>query len=120
MAREARGIEVFGRSATVVEFGPADRTSRTPALGAGALLVCLAATAALVAAVVERSRGSDLVELLTWVALVASALAVLGGAAALLTGRGRTLGFVAMVLGALSNPWLLSLLLDWAASLPGS
>jgi hypothetical protein len=113
----ARGIEVFGRNATVVEFGPADRTQRTPALGAGAVLVAVAGMAAFAAAVIERSRGSGLVELLTWIALGASAIAVLGGLVALLTGRGRTLGFAAVVLGALSNPWVLTQLLQWAAAL---
>lgn len=114
MAREARGIEVFGRGATVVEFGPADRTPRTPALGAGALLIALAAVAALAAAVIERT------DLFAWIALIASAVAVLAGAVALLTGRGRMPGFAAIVIGALSNPWLLSRLLEWAAALPAS
>ena len=114
MAREARGIEVFGRGATVVEFGPADRTPRTPALGAGALLVAVGAAVALAAAVIERT------DLFAWIALVASALAVIGGAAALVTGRGRMPGFVALVIGALSNPWLLTRLLEWAAALPTS
>ena len=113
----ARGIEVFGRGATVVEYGARDRTPRTPALGAGAVLLAVMAVAALTAAVVERSRGSDFVELLTWIALGASAVAVLGGLVALVTGRGRTLGFVAITLGALSNPWVLTQLLQWAAGL---
>ena len=111
----ARGIEVFGRGATVVEYGVRSRAPRTPALGAGAVLVAVAAIAALAAAVIERSRGSGLVELLTWIALAASAIAVLVGLVALLTGRGRLAGFAAVVLGALANPWLLSLLLAWAA-----
>ncbi len=116
----ARGIEVFGRTATVVEYGPAERGPRTPALGAGAVLVAVAALAALVAAVIERSRGSDLVDMLTWVALGASCLAVLGGLGALLTGRGRLAGLIAVVVGALANPWLLTRLLEWAAGLHSS
>jgi uncharacterized membrane protein YfcA len=117
MAREARGIEVFGRGATVVEFGPRDRTPRTPALGAAAVLLAVMAAAALIAAIVERSRGSDFVDLLAWIALGASALAVLGGLAAVVTGRGRLPGFVAVVLGALANPWALTRMLEWAATL---
>ncbi len=105
----ARGIEVFGRNATVVEFGPADRSPRTPALGAGAVLIAVAAVASLVAAVIERG------ELFTWIALGASAAAVLLGLVALVTGRGRLTGFVAVVVGALANPWLLTRLLEWAA-----
>jgi hypothetical protein len=115
MAREARGIEVFGRGATVVEYGPRDRTPRTPALGAGAVLVAIIALAALVGAIVERARGSAFVEVLTWIALGASALAVFGGLAAMLTGRGRLAGCVAVVVGALANPWVLSRVLEWAA-----
>ena len=117
MAREVSGIEVFGRGATVVDYGPADRTPRTPTLGAGAVLLAVMAVAALSGAIVERSRGSDLVELFTWIALGASSLAVLAGLAALLTGRGRLPGFVAIVLGALSNPWVLTQVLGWAFTL---
>lgn len=109
MAREARGIEVFGRGATVVEYGPRDRTPRTPALGAGAVLVAVMAVAALAGALIERSA------LFTWVALGASAVAVLAGLAAVLTGRGRIPGLVAAVVGALANPWVLSAVLAWAA-----
>ena len=105
----ARGIEVFGRNATVVEFGATDRSPRTPALGAGAVLIAIAAIAALVAAVIERG------ELFAWIALGASAAAVLLGVAALVTGRGRLAGFCAVLLGALANPWVLSRLLEWAA-----
>jgi len=105
----ARGIEVFGRGATVVEFGPRDRTPRTPALGAGAVLVAVMAVAALTAALIERS------ELFTWIALGASAVAVLAGLAAVATGRGRIPGFIAVAVGALANPWVLSIVLTWAA-----
>ena len=105
----ARGIEVFGRNATVVEFGPAERGPRTPALGAGALLLAVAAVAALVAAVIERG------ELFAWIALGVSAAAVLLGLAALLTGRGRLTGFAAVIIGAFASPWVLTGLLEWAA-----
>jgi hypothetical protein len=117
MAREARGIEVFGRGATVVEMGPRERAARTPALGAAALLVAVAAIAALGAALIERAGVGGFAELFTWIALGASVLAVLGGLAALVTGRGRAVGFVAVILGAGANPWLLSLVLGWAAAL---
>lgn len=105
----ARGIEVFGRNATVVEFGPRDRTPRTPALGAGAVLLAVMAVAALAAALIERSA------VFTWIALGASAVPVLAGLAALVTGRGRIPGLIAVAVGALANPWVLSIVLDWAA-----
>ena len=112
MARETRGIEVFGRGATVVEAAP--RGERTPALGGAAVLVAILAVAALVGAVVERS------DLFTWIALGASAVAVLGGLLALLSGRGRLAGLLAVLIGALANPWLLSLALHWFERLPTS
>ena len=114
MARETRGIEVFGRGATVVEVGPRERVPRTPALGAAAILVAVIALAALAAAVVERS------ELFTWIALVASVVAAAGGLVALLSGRGRLAGLIAIVLGVLANPWSLSQLLLWLEQLPTS
>lgn len=116
----ARGIEVFGRGATIVEYGPAERAQRTRALGAAAVLIAVIAVVALVAAIIERSRGSDFVEIFTWIALVASSLAVLAGLFAVVTGRGRIPGLVAVVAGALANPWLLTQLLMWAETLPGS
>ena len=95
----------------MVEYGADDRTPRTPALGAGAVLIAVMAVAALVAAIVERSA------LFTWIALAASAAAVLAGLFALVTGRGRIPGFIAVVVGAVANPWVLTQLLQWAAGL---
>ena len=99
---------MFGRAATVVEHGPRDRAPRTPALGAGALLVAIMAVAAVIAALLERSA------LFTWIALVASGVAVLAGVVAVVTGRGRIPGLVAMLAGAIANPWVLATVLTWA------
>ena len=99
---------MFGRAATVVEHGPRDRAPRTPALGAGALLVAIMAVAAVIAALLERSA------LFTWIALGASGVAVLAGVVAVVTGRGRIPGLVAMLAGAIANPWILSIVLTWA------
>ena len=112
----ARGIEVFGRGATVVE---PRRRPRTPALGVASLLLAVIAVAALAGAVLERAARSGLAPALTWVALAVSAVAVLAGVAAMLTGRGRRLGLLGVLLGALANPWLLSRLLEAASALPG-
>jgi hypothetical protein len=108
MARESRGIEVFGRGATIVEQAPRERT---PALGGAAVLIALIAIAALTAAIVERTP------LFTWIALGASVVAAVAGLIALLTGRGRLAGLIALVLGALANPWVLTQLLEWGATL---
>lgn len=118
MARDSAGIEVFGRGATTVDDSPRDRGPRTPALGAGSILLAILAAAAFVAAVIERARGSDLVELFTWIALGGSTLAALAGAAALLTGRGRLTGFLGLLLGLAANPWVLGQVLEYAAGLP--
>ena len=72
------------------------------------MLVAVMAVAALAGALIERSA------LFTWIALVASAVAVVAGLAAVLTGRGRIPGLVAVAVGALANPWVLSVVLAWA------
>jgi hypothetical protein len=112
----ARGIEVFGRGATVVEPRPRRRTA---ALGIGSVLLAVVAIAAVVGALAERTDRTGLAPALTWVALAVSAAAVLAGAVAVITGRGRRLGLLGGVLGALANPWLLSRLLEAAAALQG-
>ena len=117
MARETMGIEVFGRGATTVDTSPRDRGPRTPALGAGSVMLAILAAAALAAAIIERARGSDVVELFAWIALGGSALAVVAGLVALLTGRGRLTGFLGLLLGLAANPWLLGQLLDYVARL---
>jgi hypothetical protein len=118
MAREAAGIEVFGRGVRTVEVSPREHGPRTPALGAGSVLLALLAVSALVAALIERERGSDLAELFTWIAMAGSAVAVVAGLFALLTGRGRLAGFLGALFGAAANPWVLSRVLEYAAGLP--
>ena len=117
MARESAGIEIFGRRATIVDTSPRGFVPRTPALGAGSVLVAIIAAAAFVAAVIERARGTDLVELFIWIAMGTSIVAVAMGVAAVITGRGRLPGFLGALLGLVANPWLLSRVLEYAASL---
>ena len=117
MAREPAGIEIFGRRATVVDTSPRARAPRTAALGAGSVLVAIVAAAAFAAAVIERARGTDLVELFIWIAMVASVVAVAMGIAAAVTGRGRFAGFLGALLGLVANPWLLGRVLELAAGL---
>jgi hypothetical protein len=118
MARESAGIEVFGRGATTVDNSPRAQGPRTPALGAGSVLLAILAAAAFAAAVIERGRGSDFVDLFTWIALAGSVLAAVAGLAALFTGRGRLAGFLGLLLGLAANPWVLGRVLEYAASLP--
>jgi hypothetical protein len=55
--------------------------------------------------------------LLAYLATGASVVAVLCGAAAVVTGRGRGWGAIAIVIGILGSPPLLTRLLDWASGL---
>jgi hypothetical protein len=112
MAKESRGIEVFGRGATFVE--PRDRNAPSRWLGGAALLASLVALVLLVLALSALTAGEDSVAL-GQAAFVASAVGAVLGLAALLSGRGRLFGLVALALGAAANPWLLHRLLDWAA-----
>jgi hypothetical protein len=113
MVREAQGIEIFGRDAPTIDTSSRESVPRSAALGAGAILLAVLAAVAFAGAVLERSFGEQAANVFTIVALAASALAVLAGLAAVLTGRGRLAGLVAMVLGAAANPWLLGIVLRW-------
>lgn len=113
---EARGIEVFGRGATVVETRAAP--ARGPALGVLALVVGLLVAAATACGVVSALGGAS--EVARWWALGAiggSILAVLLGVAALATGRGVGAGLAGLLIGTLANPWVLTRLLEAAAAL---
>ncbi len=55
--------------------------------------------------------------LIAYLATGASVVAVLCGAAAVVTGRGRGWGALAIVIGILSSPPLLTRLLSWASGL---
>ncbi len=116
--KDARGIEVFGRGATIVETRH-DSAPRTPALGALSLLLGVAAAVCLGFGVVLEAEGGDS-QPAAISAVVTSALAVLGGFGALTTGRGRLAGFLAMVVGAASNPYVLGLLLTYVETLSTS
>lgn len=118
MVRETQGIEIFGGNATTIDAASRAEVPRSPALGAASVLIALLAAVAFAAAVIERDGGHATVPIFTAIALGASALAVLAGLAAVLTGRGRLAGFVGMVFGAVSNPWLLGLALTWLEALP--
>lgn len=120
MAREAQGIEIFGRGARVVETDDPPRP-RTALVGLVALALAITAAVALAFGVQARAIG-DLSPAfaLAIAALASSILAVLGGLFALVTGRGRRVGLVAVVLGLVANPWLLSLVLGYFGALAGS
>jgi hypothetical protein len=113
MAKESRGIEVFGRGATFVE--PRARQVPSRWLGAAALLASLVALVLLGLAIAALLGGEDSVAA-AQASFVASVVGGALGLAALLSGRGRLFGLLAIALAAAANPWLLHRLLDWAAS----
>lgn len=81
------------------------------------MLLAILAAVAFVAAVIERARDTDFVELFVWIALGGSAIAAFAGLVALLTGRGRLAGFLGLLLALGANPWVLGRVLEYAASL---
>ncbi len=98
----------------VVEPEPTDAPRRGRVLVGGlALLGALAA--AIVTGVgigVAASGLYDLGAVLAWVAIVLSALAVLVGLVAIIVGWGRRWGIAAVILGVVSNPWVLTTVLS--------
>ena len=60
---------------------------------------------------VASSGGYDAGTVIAWVSIVISAVAVLGGLAAIVLCRGRAAGVVAVILGVFANPWVLASLL---------
>ncbi len=126
MARQWRGIEVFGRDATVVRSPAASRaraisqpvadSGRTRVLGGVALLVSLTAAVLFTAAVRAQLLGDDATPTATAALLVGVAAVVLG-TAALVSGRGRALALGAIAIAVATNPWIVHRLLDWAGSL---
>jgi hypothetical protein len=114
MARESRGIEVFGRGATIVETDGENPPSRW--LGTAALLVSVVALGLFIAAITVLLTGNN-ADVFAMSALIASVIGAVLGVVALLGGRGRAAGFIAVVVAAAANPWVVHRLLDWVASL---
>ena len=117
----ARGIEVFGRGATVVdvplESGP---RRRTVWLGLGALALAVL-TAVLTGLAVSAATVGDEggAQWLAIAAIAVSILSFLAGMSALLTGRGRLPGGLAAVLAVVANPWILRHVLDFFSNFVG-
>jgi hypothetical protein len=111
---EFRGIEVFGPQGRRRAAPPRPRT-RLGLLAFAAALLTLAST---VVGILTAMGGKyEAAILLAYLATGVSVVSVLCGAAAVFTGRGRAWGVVAIVIGILSSPPLLTRLLGWASGL---
>lgn len=114
---ETRGIEVFGRGATVVDTS-VEVARRGPWLGV--LSVLLGLLAAVGTAIGVISVAGDQAEFARWVAYAAIGCSILGAAAgfvAVVAGRGVTVGLWGMALSVVGNPWVLTRLLDGVGAL---
>lgn len=116
---EARGIEIFGRGATVVDtslqVGP-----RRPWLGAVSVLLGILTAVATALGVLAASAGAA--DGARWLAIAGIACSILGfvmGFVAVAASRGVGAGFVGMALSVAANPWVLTRLLEWAETLSG-
>jgi hypothetical protein len=115
MASEYRGTEVFGRQPRRRKADPPKRRTDV-----GILATCLGILTGVLTGVGIGAAMSDKYALATNLAYAATALsvlAVLGGVMAIFTGRGRGWGLLAIVLGILASPPLLTDILNWAGGL---
>jgi hypothetical protein len=115
MASEYRGIETFGRQPRRRKVAPPRRRTDV-----GVVATCFAILTGVLTGVGISSAMSGNYALATTLAYAAtglSVLAVLGGVMAVFTGRGRGLGLLAIVLGILASPPLLTDILRWAGGL---
>jgi hypothetical protein len=111
---EFRGIEVFNQRRR--RAAPPSR----PRWLLGVLAFCagLFTTASTTVGIALAMGGKyEASILIAYLATGVSVVAVLCGAAAVVTGRGRGWGAVAIVIGILSSPPLLTRLLGWASGL---
>ena len=119
---EARGIEVFGRGATIVETGfvktgVVESRPRVPWLGVLAIGFGLLAAVATGLGVGSAAGGAadgaaDGARWWAYAAIGCGILGVIAGVAAVATRRGRAAGVAGIALSLIANPWILTRLLD--------
>jgi len=117
----ARGIEVFGRGATIVEVpAEAPQRRRGALLGVVALAVAVATAVLTGLAVSAASAGDESgAQVLAVAAIGASILSILGGLFAVLTRRGRVPGALGAVLAVGANPWIQLRVLEYFSTFVG-
>jgi hypothetical protein len=112
---EYRGIEVFGQTGRRRAAPPSRQRTRLGVLSLCAALLTVVAT--VVGIIMAMAGKYEAAILLAYLATGISVVSVLCGAAAVVTGRGRVWGALAIVIGILSSPPLLTKLLGWASGL---
>ncbi len=116
MASEFRGIEVFGRQPRRrTPPAPPAKRSRLGIIAALAGVVTVIGTVIGISSAMAGRYQSGI--LLAYLSTGVSVVAVLCGAAAVVTGRGRRWGAIAILLGILASPPVLTRLLGWASGL---
>ncbi len=115
---EFRGVEVFGRQSRRRMVPPTRATRPRWLLGVLSFVAAVfTATSTTVGILLAMGGKYEASILIAYLATGASVVAVLCGAAAIVTGRGRGWGAIAIVVGVLASPPLLTRLLDWASGL---
>jgi hypothetical protein len=116
VASQYRGIEVFGRAPR--RRVPRAAPRRRSRLGIAATLAALATLAGTTTGIVSAMAGRyESGILLAYLSTGTSVVAVLCGVTALVTGRGRGWGAIALLIGILASPPVLTRLLGWAGGL---
>lgn len=116
MSGEFRGIEVFGRTPRR-RAQPVKRVRRSRLGIAGLLAAAVTLAATSVGIGLSMAGQYEPGILLAYLATGAAVVAVLCGAASVVTDRGRRWGAIAIVLGIVACPFVLTRLLDWASGL---
>ena len=115
MAREYRGVEVFGRRRRAVADQPRPRSST---LGIAAFTAAIATVAVVAIGVITAESGEYAAATsLAYFAIAVSVVAVGGGLFALFLGRGRGWGVAGVLIGGLASPLVLTRLLVLASGL---
>jgi len=101
-----------GEDQPVEDEAPTPERVKTPALGIVAFVLGLLTLAALVTGIVIASAGDWRVgRLAAYAAVALSVLAVASGVVAVILGRGRRAGVIAVIVGILANPLVLLVIL---------
>lgn len=115
----ARGIEIFGRGATVVESEVAVSRGRPILPLLVAVLAAIATLVALVVGVLLDAGSHPFALPVAITGIVTGALAVVVGLVAVVIGRGRVWAVAAIMLGLITNPWILTRILEFASHFVG-